>query len=57
MDSLVEAVKKFETISFDKNEIRAHAYKWDEMFFKEKIQKFIEEKHIEFENTKHWTVL
>lgn len=56
-ESLVEAVKKFETVNFDKNEIRQHAYKWDEVFFKQKIEKFVADKYEEFQNTKHWTVL
>lgn len=56
-ESLVEAVKKFETIKFDKNDIREHAYNWDELFFKQKIEKFVSEKYEEFQNTKHWTVL
>ena len=46
-DSLVEAIKKFETMSFDKKELRAHAEKFDESVFKEKIRQFVEEKYAE----------
>lgn len=47
-DSMIKAIKKFETMKFDKKEIRAHAERFDEEIFKEKIDKFIKEKEIEF---------
>lgn len=47
-DELINAVKKFETMNFDKQEIRRHAETFDEVIFKEKISKFIEDKYREF---------
>lgn len=46
-DSLVEALKSFETMKFDKKVLRAHAEKFDEAVFKERISRFIEEKYRE----------
>lgn len=46
-DSLVEAIKKFEKMSFDKNELREHAKLFDEEVFKERIKAFVEEKYNE----------
>lgn len=43
VESLKEAILKFEKMSFDKQEIRKHALKFDESVFREKIQKYIEE--------------
>ncbi len=43
LESLKEAILKFEKMSFDKQEIRKHALKFDESVFREKIQKYIEE--------------
>ncbi|GIM30240.1 glycosyl transferase [Clostridium polyendosporum] len=55
--SLVDAVKEFEKMSFDKLEIRKHAETFDEEIFKKKIESFINEKYEEFNTTKHWKVL
>lgn len=44
VESLKEAINKFETMKFDKEEIRKHALEFDESVFQEKIRKFIEEK-------------
>lgn len=57
VDSLKDAVNRFQNIKFDKQAIRKHAEKFDESIFKEKIQKFINEKYIEFKDSKNWTVL
>ena len=43
-------------MSFDKNEIRNHAKKFDESVFKEKIEKFVQEKYEETRNLKKWIV-
>lgn len=56
-DSLINAIKKFETMNFDKNQIRKHAEGFDEEIFKQKIDKFVKEKHKEFINTKKWSVV
>mgnify|MGYP000927483460 CR=1 FL=1 len=45
---LIEAVKKFENMTFDKKEIRRHSETFDEHIFKEKINKFVDEKYKEF---------
>ncbi len=44
VESLKEAINKFETMKFDKEEIRKHALEFDEGVFQEKIRKFVEEK-------------
>lgn len=44
VESLKEAIEKFETMKFDKEEIRKHALEFDESVFQEKIRKFVEEK-------------
>lgn len=56
VDSLKDAVIKFNNMSFDKNEIRNHAKKFDESVFKEKIEKFVQEKYEETRNLKKWIV-
>ena len=43
VESLKEAIIKFETMKFDKLKIREHALEFDEEVFKEKIRKYIEE--------------
>lgn len=47
VESLKEAIEKFETMKFDKEEIREHALEFDESVFQEKIRKFVEEKEKE----------
>lgn len=44
VESLKEAIVKFETMSFNKEEIRKHAMNFDETVFQKKIRNFIEEK-------------
>ena len=44
-DSLVEAIIKTQTISFDKRFIRAHAEKFAEKYFMEKIDRLIHSKY------------
>ena len=56
-DSLINAVKKFNNMKFDKNEIRKHAENFDEEIFKKKIKDFIDSKHKEFKGTKAWEVI
>lgn len=43
-ESLKKAIEKFETMKFDKQEIREHALEFDEVVFQKKIKDFIEEK-------------
>ncbi|GKU31660.1 glycosyltransferase family 4 protein [Clostridium folliculivorans] len=56
-ESLVEAVRRFENMTFDKQAIRKHAETFDEEIFKQKIENFINDKYEEFKNTKHWKVI
>ncbi len=44
VESLKEAIQRFETMKFDKQKIREHALKFDESEFKRKIKDFIDEK-------------
>ena len=44
VESLKEAILKFETMTFDKQEIRKHALEFDEEAFKKKIESFITNK-------------
>ena len=46
-DSLVEALKRFESMTFDKQVLRAHAQKFDDEVFKARIKAFVEEKYNE----------
>ncbi len=55
--SMSEAVKRFNTLNFNKNEIRNHAEKFDEEIFKQKIEKFVKEKREEFKSIEKWKVL
>ena len=43
VESLKNAILKFENMKFDKNEIRNHSLKFDEKIFMEEIKKFVEE--------------
>ena len=42
VESLKDAILKFETMSFDKQEIRKHALEFDEEVFQKKIKDFVE---------------
>jgi len=44
VESLKEAILKFENMKFNKQEIRQHALEFDEPVFKNKIKEFIEQK-------------
>ena len=44
VESLKQAIEKFETMKFNKKEIREHALRFDEKVFQEKIKNFIDEK-------------
>lgn len=48
VDSLVEAIQRFENMSFDKKVLREHAEKFDDEVFKNKIKKFVDEKVEEY---------
>lgn len=56
VESLKDAVLRFEKMSFDKKVIRAHAEEFGIEIFKEKMRSFVEEKYDEFQKTKHWEV-
>jgi len=44
VQSVKEAIQKFENMKFDKQEIRKHALEFDESVFQKKIREFVEEK-------------
>ena len=46
-DSLVDALKRFENMKFDKTVLRAHAETFDDEVFKARIKAFVEEKYNE----------
>ncbi|TSD02141.1 MAG: group 1 glycosyl transferase [Parcubacteria group bacterium Athens0714_26] len=50
MESLVEAVKKFQPQKFDSSFIRQHALKFDKEIFKKKIKDFIEKSYNDYWN-------
>ena len=50
VESLKNAVSKFETMEWNKEEIRKHALKFDEEIFKAKIKAYVEEKSKEHKN-------
>lgn len=43
----MESIKEFETLSFDKNEIRNHALKFSEENYRKQIIDFVNEKYNE----------
>lgn len=43
-ESLIKAIKQFETLKFDQNKIRENVLRFDHKIFKKKIQSFIAEK-------------
>lgn len=47
-DSLIEAVKRFEKLSFDSSVIRKHAEQFDEDVFIEKFKNYVNEKYEQF---------
>lgn len=49
-EDLVEAIKRFENMTFSKSEIRKHAESFDEEIFKRKMKEFIDGKYIEFKS-------
>lgn len=49
-EDLKQAVEKFQTMIFDKQEIREHALKFDEEVFKKKIEDFVNAKLLEFKS-------
>ena len=57
MESLLDAIKKFDTMNFDKIKIREHAKKFDEEIFKEKIKIFINKSYYEFKNRKKYDII
>lgn len=48
VESLKDAVTKFEGMEFDKYKIRQHALKFDESVFRAKIKQYVEEKYDEY---------
>lgn len=46
-DSLIDALRRFETMTFDKHKLREHAEKFDDEVFKARIKAFVEEKYNE----------
>lgn len=57
VESLKEAINKFQKMKFDKMEIREHSMVFDEAKFKEKISTFIIDKYKDFKEEKEWRIL
>lgn len=57
VESIIECIKKFNNMKFDKRIIRQNAERFDEEIFKMKIFKFIIDKNKEFKNNKKWVVI
>lgn len=57
VESLKEALNKFDKMKFDKVKIREHAMQFDEDKFKKKINNFIISSYEEFKEQKKWKVL
>lgn len=55
--SMMDSIQRFNTMTFDKQEIRKHAEKFDEEIFKTKIKNFVHEKTEEFKNLNKWELL
>lgn len=57
VESLIGAIKKFDSMDFNKSTIRKHAEKFDEEIFKSKINDYINKKYIEFKEMKKWEII
>lgn len=57
VQSMKEAMIKFDAINFDKQIIRNHAQTFDEEIFKMKIKNYMDECYEQFKNTKKWKVI
>lgn len=57
VESLKEALARFEKMSFNKQLIREHACEFDEKIFKQKTQGFINESYNQFIKLKKWKVI
>ncbi|AGK95862.1 glycosyltransferase [Clostridium pasteurianum] len=57
VESLKDAVKRFQHINFDKQTIRKHAEGFSEEIFKNKIHDFVSSKYHEFEKISKWKIL
>lgn len=56
-EALLDALKRFENMIFNKLEIRAHAESFDEEIFKKKIQMYVNNCYKEFTEKKRWKVI
>ncbi|MGX6445623.1 glycosyltransferase [Neobacillus sp. K501] len=52
VESLIDAIRKFETIDFIKEDLREHAHKFDQSIFKKTIKEFVEEQYELFQGRK-----
>lgn len=57
VESLKNAVRRFQHINFDKQTIRKHAEGFSEEIFKNKICDFVSNKYHEFEKISKWKIL
>ena len=57
ISSMKEAINRFNKMTFNKQEIRAHAEKFDEEIFKNKMKNFVNERLIEFKSLEKWKLL
>lgn len=57
VESLKDAVKRFQHMDFDKQTIRTHAGEFSEEMFKNKIHDFVSKRYYEFKKTSKWKVL
>lgn len=48
VDSMIEAIKKAEKIEFQKEKLRKHAMEFDEVVFRDKLKRFVEEQYEKF---------
>lgn len=49
VESLVDALQRFEQLEFDPKRIRQHALEWDTEIFAQKIKTFVDEKYHQFQ--------
>ena len=57
VNSLIEAINKFKTMQFNREDIRNNAKKFDEEIFKTKIKNFVSEKYREFNRLEKWNTI
>ena len=49
-ESLIDAIHRFEKLTFDKEKLRAHAMEFDESVFRDRLRRFVDEQYEVFKS-------